>query len=310
MFKPKFVLLIALATSTLVASYLYFTRNTTSLEPTESKLAVPIATGKNISQNSADSEKNKLISKLKSINSVSIITSSDNEIIKNFIVSLDAAAAMDIIDKAYTDGNDSLAHKLEAQLYGRCAGLPYMSADYEDDPNTKPFMEIESAYCASYTEVISHEEFSSRTSVLYKESELENLQLKTKIKNLNLSDQASAIVHQIVNSKTRSSLDLTNALLHQLHQTKPEISFTKLEYPYFPRVAFDSYFSAIDLYGCFKFGGCESGQYIANWHCINAAGLCRPGWSVYDYYGNNLSSNQLENVILILEFLLSQQPTP
>ncbi len=302
MFKPKFVLLITLAASVLVASYLYSTINTSKLEPTESNPVTPIVTDKNISKNS---EKEKLISKLKSINSDTIITSSDDEIIKEFMVSLNAAAAMDIIDQAYSDGNDSLAYNLETKLYARCTGLELISAMYETIPNTSSFEEIKS-YCASYTEVISGEEHNLRSTALTKEARLESSQLKTKIKNLNLSDQANAIANQIVNSTTRSSLDFTNALVLKLHQTNPEFSFTQLKYPYYPGSGPDPYFVAIDLYGCIKFGGCESGQYVAQWHCINSAGMCQPRWSSYDYYGNNLSSNQLENVILILQFLLDQ----
>jgi hypothetical protein len=301
--KNKFLFISLLATSLLVVSYSYLFRQPTTLD------------NKNIGTQDIESVKSttaitrkKLVKTL--INKFpSDKKSARDQLLVNFNAVLDADGAMAIIDQTYKNGDEELARQLEAILYSRCASIKEGPNPLLEDLQPWAVQNMRE-YCGPYTEALLEDEFEKQArSVLLYASDQGSLERK--LKRLPRNELDNEVANLVINAKLPVDLRSAYLLVHDLTTTGYDISLGEINRNNMVtgRLDFsDTYYAAFDLYGCYRFGGCEVNQFKILQICM-ISGQCKQGqrWSVYDYYGNALSQNNLENVLIILQYLFDKQ---
>lgn len=230
----------------------------------------------------------------------------ENDLSSSYWSTRTAIKAENIIEQAWAQGKDELAKELEEILYSRCAKIEYLILAEEKDADWT-LQKLED-YCEGYTHTLSDEEYNERIDVRVRKIMRRTKQQEKQLAKIDSHMLLDSLVDMIVRATSSSEIDELNAILHEILLNKPEVSLPNLPFPYTPseyRAYEDAYYVAIDLYNCYKFGGCDAENYKTLIFC-SMIGQCLPGWSMYDLYQNTMSANQLENVTVILNYIISR----
>ncbi|MCF6264774.1 MAG: hypothetical protein L3J24_14470 [Xanthomonadales bacterium] len=214
--------------------------------------------------------------------------------------------AENIIEQAWAQGKDELAKELEENLYAQCSKIEYfvLAAGEDADWTTQKLED----YCEGYTHTLSDEEYNERIDVRVSKIMRRTKQQEKQLAKVDSHMLLDALADMIVRAASADEIDELNAILHEILLNKPEVSLPNLPFPYTPvtyRAYEDAYYVAIYLYSCYKFGGCDAENFKTLIFC-SKIGQCLPGWSMYDLYQNAMSANQLENVSVILNYIISR----
>ncbi len=307
MMTKKQMVRIGVITSLALVAIVYFVflqHQLTEQENTTETVMQPVVDHINIEEYK---EKEKSLTTL--IKGVSVASNSRKppEIIwHDYLQASNAQKAQSVISNAYRDGYDSLASRLELGLYARCNSTYQEQAMHEKD--TDWIRNSVTKFCEGYTEVMSHEEFYSRFLRSNGETVKKGNELINKLRSLDESEIFNTVASQIANARSPEAMSNIGENLFHFLKDNPKLSLLQLEYPYISAgiIFEDVYFAAIDLYNCSKFGGCGSGELKVIRYC-SISGQCQPDWSLYDFYENILSLNDMENVLIILQHILNQK---
>jgi hypothetical protein len=223
------------------------------------------------------------------------------ELVFDFETAENAGAAMMVIEQAYESGDDILAGDLELKLHARCAFIAGFDAPFE---RTSWALDRINEFCNSYSATISDEEYLERLPILGK---IETSQLLKHYSTLNPEEIEADYSWLMANASFPQDIKSGINVLEILSARGMPIPMGQHDASYAsPGQAFNVRRTALQMYSCYRFGGCGPNDYLTQETCV-LSGQCERGWSMIDYYANTMSPIDFDLAIDIVNYLYDRQ---
>lgn len=220
------------------------------------------------------------------------------QVVKQYRSAKNATEAMEAILAAYDQGFDLMAQDLETQLHKSCAFMENSRAPYE---NTQWAFDQMAFYCDDFAKMLTEEEYWTR---------LDNDRLRDTTEVLanaysfmELEEIREHFLAFMANAKYPEDLKAGQSILDYLYNYERVLELGQDDY-FLDRDAVQAQQAALNLYQCQLFDGCGSDSFNTLQTCM-VTGRCQPGWSLQDYYLNNLSPVAYEQAMKIVSNLHS-----
>lgn len=215
------------------------------------------------------------------------------EPISKYMKALNAKQAQEAIDDLRDNGNIALANDLELEIRGRCGFLHDVKPPYE---RTRWAHDLILEYCSNYTPRI--DETGDIPISITKSLAL--TKLRKHLVELDTNEFDKYFMEFLANTNSIQELKAAEFVAKDLQASGAPLKFGMTDDRLVtPSEGVTALHVAFDLYGCVRFGGCESNDFKVLEYCV-LTGNCERGWNMFDIYAYTLAPNVYEQVTNIL----------
>ncbi len=220
------------------------------------------------------------------------------EFTRRFMRASDVRHAQAVIDDIRATGDSALANDLELEVRGRCGFLEDFEPPYE---RTRWAHELIVKYCSNY---LPRSDESAGIPVSLTNS-LASSQLRSQLLELETGEFDQYFMEFLANTNTAQELRAAESIARDLQRSGAPLVFgmTRDRLVTAPE-AEKILETAFELYGCVRFGGCESHDFRVLEYCV-LTGNCERGWNLFDIHRYTLAPNIHEQIVNVLNNMLN-----
>lgn len=215
-----------------------------------------------------------------------------------------ASAAFESIELAFDSGNVNLGLWMEQELAGDCGGIQGWNDPLHE--KTRWAWEQLQQHCADY------DPYMIQRSVDYMQAGNSPIQMKitaklrSNIDKLSFEDRQDYLLDYLANSEAPYNFQAVANIVREISETDSQFPVYLGQGPDIPvHELAEIQSSALLLAECRKFGGCGP-ESVRLLNVCFLSGKCDQGWNMEDYFYNNLSPAQYEQVLKIVHFVLAK----
>lgn len=227
----------------------------------------------------------------------------EKQILQNYLAARSATEAFHQIELAQKLGFYDLSLYLETQLTGNCYRMESWTEPLHE--RTRWAWEAMLGYCSNYDLSMSQRQHDYNVTHNKSITGTYEEDLKQQLDNLDFDRKIEDLSHYMANAKYPYELHGARYYLISLMREFPlKIANLGQDHDVPINDVFDIQLSAIMLTDCRIFGGCGPNDIQLLSVCFQS-GNCDRGWNMEDYWLNNLSPMEYEQVNKVSNYLLS-----